>query len=526
MGKKKNNRKKRQPQHTPLKSHAKKGTRLIAPLGDLNVRMLDFERDLLPEHLWLASLAAHYGLKNAHRPFAEFLDALDEFWQDDEHPCVGLISDFGRLPVAQRGPFLTKYRDLANSAFHDPLGRIMSFYPDGPAYWLVNQTALAGEGSIDPEIELPRLRKMVHDLLPAKDWHAGHLRLLPFTRMLKHGKIFFPHGLDVVELMPRYPDGLTEEEQFQVQQFARTLITSMYPQSGTDESAVWPKYFWRHNWDLVTCRPTILPLRGTRPVQHEEGQALGNKLAKTARIVRRYLDELPLRIRMDLYDPSRDEILFGLFARVSRLLILMASDPNLWARDTGGIMLRCLADTAITFSYLAVAGTVQDFKSFRSYGEGQEKLLMLHLQDNYPDQYSIEGRPADAISGELGSFVPQVLDIELGHWSKKDTRKLASQAGLEKFYRLIYSPTSSDLHGTWVSLKNSNLSICAEVLHHFHRLPKFTEPPVFVNTVVAAQELYAHCVGVGIEKLGYPPTIEMLPSLLPDSELMSGEANP
>jgi hypothetical protein len=141
---------------------------------------------------------------------------------------------------------------------------------------------------------------------------------------------------------------------------------------------------------------------------------------------------------------------------------------------------------------------------------------MLHLQDNYPEDSSLEGRSPEAISSELGSFVPEILDIELGHWSKKDTRKLASEAGLEKFYRLVYSPTSGDLHGTWVSLKNSNLSICGEVLHRFHRLPKYTDPPVFVNTVAAAQDLYTHCVNVGVEKLGYPTKKAELPALVQD----------
>ena len=509
-------KRKKKGRHTPLRSHAKKGSKLVTQLGALNVTMLDFERDLLPEHLWIASLAAHYGLLKAHRPFEQFLDAIDEFWEDKIHPCVGLITDFGRVPESRRAEFLAKYRDFTISAFHDPIGRLMAFYPDSPAYWLVDKKALRAEGSLDPDVELARLRKLVLELLPAKDWHAGHIRVLPFTRMLKHGKIFFPRGMETVDLLPKYPTYLAEEDQFRVQQFVRTAITASYPQTEHYAKAEWPKYFWRHNFDLATCRPVVLPLKGARPVQGDEGPILGAKLGESAGIVEQYLDELSLKIKLDLYDPSRDEILFGLFARLSRLMILIATDPNLWARDTGGIMLRCLADTAITFSYLATAGSAEDFRNFRKYGEGQEKLLMLHLQDNYPEDSSLEGRSPEAISSELGSFVPEILDIELGHWSKKDTRKLASEAGLEKFYRLVYSPTSGDLHGTWVSLKNSNLSICGEVLHRFHRLPKYTEPPVFVNTVAAAQDLYTHCVNVGVEKLGYPAKKAALPALVPD----------
>lgn len=53
--------------------------------------------------------------------------------------------------------------------------------------------------------------------------------------------------------------------------------------------------------------------------------------------------------RVDLYDPSRDEIRVGLFSRCVSPFVLLAGDDNLWARDPAGIMRRYLADSAITF---------------------------------------------------------------------------------------------------------------------------------------------------------------------------------
>ena len=90
-------------------------------------------------------------------------------------------------------------------------------------------------------------------------------------------------------------------------------------------------------------------------------------------------------------------------------------------------MLRCLADTAITFCYLSKCASPEEFKQFREYGEGQEKLLMLHLQDSYVHEASLEGRTASAISKELGSFTPELIQIEprelvktgQPHWLKK-----------------------------------------------------------------------------------------------------------
>jgi hypothetical protein len=490
--------------HTGLPKHKKAGSVLTPPLASLPQSSLEFDRDLLPEHLWIASLADMYGLEIAHRPFSDFLDAVDTVWDSAIGMCTGLLTDFGFVPQDRREGFLRDHRDLARAAFHEPIGRILAFFPECPAAWLIDQDALVEVGPLDPDVELDRLRRLVVDLLPGKDAHAGHLRTLPFTRMVKSGKMHLPAGFPLIEVMKRYPTECTELERSMVQSFTRSTTSSFVMASERYKSLTWPKYFWRHNFDLTTCSPTWVPIQGGRPVTMEEGPILESRLAANARAVRAYLDDLPNHLAIDLYDPSGDEVLFGLFSRISRLFVLMLEDPNLWARDTAGIMLRCLADSSITFCYLVRSGSPDELRNFREYGEGQEKLLMLHLQDAYPDDVSMEGRTSDDVAGELGGFLPEVLNIELGHWTKQDARKLAEKAGLTRLYRLVFSPASSDVHGSWMSLKHSNLCRCAEPLHRFHRLPAFTEPSVFLNSIQYAQELYVACIAAGVDKLRYP----------------------
>ena len=88
---------------------------------------------------------------------------------------------------------------------------------------------------------------------------------------------------------------------------------------------------------------------------------------------------------------------------------------------------------------------------------------MLHLQDTYAGKKSLEGKAAEEIAEDLGGgFMPELIDIELADWTKKSERELAIDAGLEEIYRLVFDPTSPDIHGTWISLKNSNLGRCAQ----------------------------------------------------------------
>jgi Family of unknown function (DUF5677) len=436
------------------------------------------------------------------------MDALDAHWPCNFVP-LGLISDFGYVPEPERRRFVEGNRSLVANLFHRPLGRIMSLYPEGPASWLVFPELLEAGGPVDPFVEMGYLRRLVDLLAPGKDSFAGRVRAVTLNRLLAHDRIKFFNNLPVVKLIPRYPVGLTDDEKYRVESMARNVMNMNILQREVVDPWAWPRYFWRHNYDLVPCQPRERRLVGSAPASAAEGKRLLALLGQNAIAVREYLEMLLKRLRPDLYDPKRDEVLFGLFARLTRLYILMAEDPHLWARDTSGIMLRSLADTAITFAYFAKAGTLEDFTRFIEYGEGQRKLLMLQLQDNYPNEKSLEGLSSDEIADEFDVW-PEVLDIELGSWSRKDARRLAAEAGIDDLYRLVFTPASSDLHGSWLSLKSSNLISCAESLHRWHRMPTYAEPPFFVNTAIAAQKLYERCRDEAVKSLGYPiPTIQL-----------------
>ncbi len=502
--------------HTPLAKHKKVGSKLKGPMAELNFAPFDWVRDLLPEHLWIGSLALEFGLDRCHVPYREFLDALDAFYRGP-HLLIGLISDFDHVPGERRAEFLEEHADLVEAAFVRPVGRLLAFYPECPAKWLLQPASIAAGGPLDPVFELGRLRQLFVKLFPGKDEFAGRVRALPLMRFLQHNKVQFLSTIEGVKLIPKYPIDCTRDEQCQVESLARQLVNMSVsnPKIRPDlADKTWPKHFWRHNHDLAVCT-ALHPRAGAASVSDEEAVHLQDVLRDNAGAARHYMKELSRKLVPDLYDPLQDEVLFGLFGRLTRLLCLLFEDPNLWARDVGGIFLRCMADTAISFAYLARRGTSGEFAAFKEHGEGQEKLLMLHLQDNHPESRSLEGLTSKDLSDELGDFPAELLDIELGHWTKKDTRRLAYEAGVEKLYRLVFSPASGDVHGMWMSLKRSNLVYCGEPLHRLHRLPSLVEPPFYVDIVNVAAELYESCRAIGAETRGYPAPVTALQQFVP-----------
>lgn len=506
--------------HTPLSNHKKRGSVLQSPYASLPMKSSFWDRDLLPEFLWIASLRELVPLDELHKPHYALMDAFDSCWRSDE-PAIGLVSEFGE-PSLDRTELLARHETLLQELFLEPFGRLLAFYPDSPAGWLVSRDFLDEGGHLDPARELPILRRLVADLMDPRGELATAVRVVSFGRLLKGGRMLLPRHLPLASLLPKYPQDCSEDERAEVESLVRSAVGVHLSATSDQRTNEWAKYFWRHNYDLTPCEARSMMVVGGRPAAAEDVQRLEALVIRNTDAARSYIDHMARRIPMDLYEPERGEILHGLFARSVRLYLLVCENPSLWARDIAGIMLRCLVETAISFCYLATKGDSEEFRRFREHGEAQKKLLMLHLQDSHPDALTLEGRTSEDLSAELGGFAAELLQIELGNWSKRDARKLAKEAGLEEYYRLVFTPTSADVHGTWASLKDSNLSVCGEILHRFHRLPTYAEPPLFVATLEAAQSVLRKVHAVAVEKLGFPSDLEL--ERLLDDRAEQGEA--
>lgn len=485
--------------YSGLEKHARQKSALIAPINQLPAHPIDWERDLLPEHLWLEMLFHTYFEASALKLYREFVASLDPYCPEDK-VVFGYISDFGVIPLDCRQKYLGENQDLVERAFRKPIGGIMSLYPEAPCAWLLDPA-----NEVDEQLEVKRVTESIVRLLPGKDLHAGHVRVVPFNQVLKEGKFLLRKGMRVLDLLPKYRNGCSEEEQYELQQHVRMFMNMKLQQLEHHKEHKWAKHFWRRNLDLVKCRPIYLPPKGGEQVLPEQMDKIQQLVLQNAERACHYLDKIAEMHHYDLYDPSRDEVLLGLFGRVTRLFEMAMTGPPLWAPDMSGIMLRCMADTAITFAYLLKAGSLEDFASFISYGKGKEKLLMLHLQDRYVKEKTIEGSTAEDVAKGLGGgFTPEMINIELTGWTKKSARDLALAAGMDDIYRLVYDPASSHLHGTWMSIDKSNLINCAQPMHRFHKLPACFEAPLFVGVVNAFTRIYDATVAVGLEKLNFP----------------------
>src|SRR6185312_8067183 len=462
-------------------------------------------------HLWIDLLRQHVGEERYLIKFNQLLDRLQAA-SGAEPVFHGYISEFGLFPEEQRAEFLNAHGDIVREAFFTPAGRLLMGYPGCPAAWMSAPFAADAE-ALDRGAIATVLTESVIRLSQNNDAYVGHLRVLPFSRKVRAGK-FQTSSEEHLDLMKRYPASCSDQEKRRLQQFVATTMNATMSEQYANFP--WPAVFWRHNSRMVACKPLAFSLNAGSFLEENAGETLLDVSARNAEKAFHYLKRFSTEYSFDLYAPERDEILLGLFSRLTRLYFRLCTDSSLWVQDMAGIVLRCLADTAIVFGYLARKGTPEEFAAFRSYGQGKEKLLMLHLQDTYSGARSMKGKSATEMAGSVGEGgSPEFVNIELDNWTKKSVRDLAMQAGFEKYDRIVYDPSRADLHGTWMSLRESNLMLCGQPLHRFHRLPGTYEPPAYAGFVRVAQDVYKECLATGIDFLYFPEFVDELDELFP-----------
>jgi hypothetical protein len=499
---KKENKKK----YTPLQKLKIKGKVIKAPLSELPVQLIKWDRDLVPEFLWIDALAQTYSKKPWANIFGELLDKIDARVTKDM-PLLGLLSDFGRIPIDVRDSIINEHKDFIIYAFAEPIGRMLSLYPECPVLWLIPPDWYKHE-KIDQEVELNKLEKSLLRLYNQNDDYCGYLRMMPLTRILKHGKLHFQKDMEIVKLLPKYPDHCTKDEKANVESFGRCIVNQflLIGYKNGEISLKWPQYFWRRNFDLSQCSYEKTNLAAVEvEAEKQNFDNVANAANKNAELLIQYLNDVVSKKKIDLYNPNKDEVVLGLFSRFTRLCVIFFKTPELWSQDLSRILLRCLADTCITLCFLLKENDDQLFKDFIEYGKGQEKLLMLHLQDSHPNGIGPSGETVDQLASEIGGWIaPELIDINLSGWTKQSVRDMAEKCDLQKIYRLIYAPTSSDIHGSWTSIKNTNLTYCKNPLHRNHRIPQRMEVPLFLTPLITAAEMWFTLIKICEDNYSFP----------------------
>lgn len=306
---------------------------------------VSYSRDFLPDLLWVAAmLDEHMSWEAAYEP----LDIIDRFMTyptEGEKTIVdGRVSMFSIVPHDVRADVREALAEETPWALTDPIGHALMLYPECPAAWLFVDW-LEGH-RVDPDVGLDYLKHLVSAYYDREDVGATRLRMVPIARLLKNRKLLVSSNVESSSLWPRYPSGLTDDEQRRVEASARAMYNMIGAQitAPGGQTLAWPKHFWGQNWSISACDFSTVDAVGTRWDDDDDAAPPETEAPKTAGELRyrfvEVLDELGTRLNeaqlkapLDLYEPIADEVKLGLASRLYRLAYLIIANPSLWSPE-------------------------------------------------------------------------------------------------------------------------------------------------------------------------------------------------
>ena len=491
MTKSNRNRNQRQRNSSRLSDHKRQGKIYKPPMRTLPLTTVPWLRDLFPDMLWICYLIAHNGDKPGMLLAANFIDCIEDVVNvgkdrdaEDAFMITGSLTSFDLVPESQRSEVLRELRDreLFEDGFPWILARGLEKYSDAPGRWLIE--GWRGHEQIVPaSAPEEHLRCVVDDASHGQSSTATKAKFLLLRSWLKHGKIRLPRemGEEWMDILPRYPDRITEEERRLIEPSMRAMFMAFAGVGEDDPQRIaateWAKAFWRQNWKLYECE---LPVEGEGDSYKEDNadaiRDLGYEWHKSFdATVERFLAAAS-EADPDLYNPDRHEVLTGIIFRLVRLASVMIQTPPLWTTEHGSGIMRSLVEGQIVLRWLIKQESPEFYERFKDYGRGRLKLLKLHLEeyrdtlDDVPKEIDDQIEYLDALVNR--DLMEEFQDISIeGNFAGIDTRKMAEQVDMMPDYRFVFAPASSSVHGEWAFLDQYILATCRNPLHRWHRIP-------------------------------------------------------
>lgn len=204
---------------------------------------------------------------------------------------------------------------------------------------------------------------------------------------------------------------------------------------------------------------------------------------------------------LEIYDPEKYEVVFGLLSRQATLSIQLAENPGIWTGHIAPLILRSMIDAHISLKWiLGDVGTRS--RQYVLYGLGQEKLNVENLKERVKEgdsEYAMVMAREDWLERERAGYL---TDVNLGSWSGKNVRDMANECGCEDLYKFGYNGFSGGVHNIWPHIAIYNLKVCRNPLHKKHRVPEIHDIEPEIDYVYRSSKYVAKSYKAADEALG------------------------
>ena len=174
----------------------------------------------------------------------------------------------------------------------------------------------------------------------------------------------------------------------------------------------------------------------------------------------------------DLYEIEIYEVIGGLMARQVSIANEFSRSANLWNPNIAPIILRSMIDNYLNFCWILVE-PLERSQKFIYFGLGQDKMQMEHRKSAQQTNPSDENQMViDSLESWINSQNYEFLTVvNVGSWSEKSVREMASETGELELYNFVYQTFSNVAHNSWSHISKYNLTSSDNPLHKYAKVP-------------------------------------------------------
>lgn len=442
---------------TDISKHKREGKTLLPPFRQLQMNSSSWKDDRMPEMLWAVLLIGNIKREEALDIFRKVADLVSK------HPELSDVTHSGIATWSKenRSILINLLKESHPEA--QKILRSLVILPALPGYseW----KEILGEPHDESEVA-DFLARGIGATLWHQSQEATDCRWIKFLCEIHGGEIKFSSAIGGIDNTLK---GVFEYPNYgdlrHIRPFIRASEIGMQMRNEGKQND-WPEKFWKTCLQSTLCAP--LPRKEQRK---DSVRVSHNQIHRTRHLL--LLHYLKTN-ESTAIDPRHDAIFgFGFYAL--RLLDELVA-TNLSRGMIGRLALRSCIEAYITLSYLIKKNDEDTWSGFRNYGIGKMKLSYLKNRDLKDKPSFIDEAFLKDITNE--DRWEEFSDIDLGHWTDLDLRKMSKDAGCKDIYDAYYDWTSSFSHGNWGAMREANFAMCTNPLHRLHLIPSVSVYPL------------------------------------------------
>lgn len=429
----------------------KKG-KIIAPLNEAVgsiLRLTSWNKERLPEYLWLALILSYYGR------------------QEGFDRAGGVLFSISRIKPSLSRPKMSSIfqseSDVRNKIYEAICEQIEPIVL-APLTVLYREEEYADFNAFfyNPRLTIARrvgvLQKVIKDYLPPQSFEATDLRYLALCLDLFNRRIHLTqHMGPTAQALKEYP--YTSHEEGKMACY-RPIIRSLESADFEDKNEAFIDDFWRELGMITSCKPMCIKFDEdeTKPMAY---------LNDTKDI----LEYLVLVNKERLLCDSKFEVIIGSVCYAHKVFSEVIEN-NLGNKILGRHAVRTLIEVFIILKYLLKKEKEKPdiWREYQYYGISKYKLILLKARENPSlTEHHLVIPLIEAIVNE--KLWEEFIDIDLRYFEQQSIREKSIEVGEKELYDLCYDYDSSYVHGLWGSVRESSMLICDNPAHQYHSIP-------------------------------------------------------